>query len=128
MQMQKIMHPRIKETHVDKRRQLYKDQQWDKYEELVRSEITRGVRLSANGHKAISQVLGIDYRLYQRSIGTYSLDLEKRDVMERFFTEVVAPTKPKSQVNTLTKEQVLPVVMQLNESQVRAYDTVLSEA
>ena len=103
MQIKKIMHPRIAGSTLAKRRELYRAQDWAQYDRIVIDEISSGTRMSANGHKALDAVLGISYRQMQLSMMSYSLDLSKRDVIERFMSEVVAPTKDKREAKILTK-------------------------
>ena len=46
MQIHKIMQPRMDPTHLDRRRDLYKRQDWEGYEQCMKSELERGVRIA----------------------------------------------------------------------------------
>ena len=76
----------------------------------------------------MDKVLGFSFKQLQLSMMAYGADLDKRDVIERFMNEVIAPPKEKKEAKILTKQEVIEVVTFLNNEQAKAYEKHLDEA
>jgi len=88
MQIHKIMQPRLDPTHLDRRRALYRQQDWAAYEQCMKSELERGVGIASAGYQALNSVTGLTQSAMQRSTSSYSSDLDRREVMQGFLKKV----------------------------------------
>lgn len=127
MQIQKIMQPRMDSTHLDRRRDLYKKQDWKRYEQCMKQELDRGVQVAQAGYQALNSVTGLTQSVLHRSTGTYSLDFDKRDIMQEFMQKA-GPSGGKLRTNRiLSKEETLEAVKFLQSQQVESYTEALRQ-
>ena len=60
MQINKIMHPRLNTNYLERRRELYRAQDWDQYAKCVKQSFQKSIQIAQSGYKAMSEVLGLD--------------------------------------------------------------------
>ena len=114
-------------THLDRRRDLYKKQDWEKYEQCMKQELDRGVQVAQAGYRALNSVTGLTQSVMHRSTGAYSLDFDKRDIMQEFMQKA-APFDVKLRTNrSLSKEETLEAVRFLQSQQVESYNEALRQ-
>lgn len=114
MQINKLIHPRLDADYLDRRRKLYQDKDEKGYQNLVELAFLKNIKVAQSGYKALGQVLGLNQGHVQKSMFTYSIDLDHRDVMEEFFKKTVTPHASlfihPNAPDSLNKEQVLKAV------------------
>ena len=91
MQINKVVHPRVDSKYLLKRRELYKAKDNAGYERCIKESFFKSIQVAASGYKALNDILGVNQGLVQKSMFTYSMDLDLRDVLEDFFKKSVSP-------------------------------------
>ena len=122
MQINKIMHPRLNTDYLNRRRDLYKAQDWDKYEKCIVDNFRQSIQVSSSGYEALQKMLGLSQADLQKSIFNHSTNLDYAELMEEFVKEEVTPqtSQPTAGRRQLSKDQVFEVLQILNESQYKA--------
>ena len=70
---------------------MYKAKDWVNYDRCVQESFLKSVQVAASGYKALNDILGLHQGLVKKSMFTYSLDMDLRDVLEDFFKKSVSP-------------------------------------
>ena len=126
MQIHKIMQPKMDPTHLQRRRQLYRESNWPAYEQCMKQELDRGVQVSRNAHHALAAITGLTQHDLHRSTNNYSKDLDMQQTLQNFLSKI----NQKQQLQTdkeLTRQETLEAVKFLQDQQVESYKNSLKQ-
>jgi len=122
MSIHKIMQPRIDPLWLAKRRELFRLKDWKSYETHMRTQLESSVKIAEQGYQSLNKILAIDVSQVRQSVNVYSLDLDKRDIFEKFMATEVAPADEPSRVKrSLTKQETLDAISKLNEAHITCF-------